>query len=329
MWELIERGLQESGSTGGCVLLVGVGADVTVYTYGYSDRAHEVPFAEDTVFCIGSITKQFTAAAIVKAQELGLLRIDQAIAEFIPQFSGPLRDITLHHLLTHTAGLNHDYGVSDWEAVSRDELVQRVNREPLLSSPGVCHSYSNAGYSLLAAVLEIAFGSSYEQVLATHLLNPAGLCETGYILPTWDRTRVAHNYADGVDRGPNLGKNYDLDGPFWNLRGNGGLHSIAADLLRWHEVLKQALVLSKESVDLMSFPHVPEGEDDPSHYGYGWVVAPTRRNTRVVWHNGGDGVLTADFRRYVDDDVVLIAAANDNSIQAWDLTQSASDHIFA
>jgi CubicO group peptidase (beta-lactamase class C family) len=278
---------------------------------------------------VGSITKQFTAAAVLRAQELGMLHVDQAAAEHVPELRGELAKITLHQLLTHSSGLEAYHGQNDWEPVSRDEFIDRLNQTPLRSPPGAVHHYSNSGYSVLAAVLEIRFDLPYEEVLRGQILAPAGLTETGgHGSAIWKRDHVAHNYADGEDLGSILDQPHDVDGPFWNLRGNGGIHSTAPDLFKWHMALNDGRVLSKASTDLMFAPHILEPDGGPSHYGYGWVISRTQRRSRLIWHNGGDGVSSCDFRRYVDEDVVLIAASNDAALAAWDLTRLAAARIF-
>jgi hypothetical protein len=187
--------------------------------------------------------------------------------------------------------------------------VRRVLSAPLDLPPGRRHQYSNAGYSLLAAIVEIVSGQSYERFLRENLFEPAGMRSTGYRVASWRDGQVAHGYVDGRDWGTITEKLVDEKLPYWNLVGNGGIHSTAGDMYRWHLALESEAVLSKQAKAKLFTPHVPEGPEGRSHYGYGWAIFTTPRNTRLVAHNGGNGVFAADFRRYVDEGVVIYAAS--------------------
>jgi CubicO group peptidase (beta-lactamase class C family) len=243
----------------GTVLVAKDGKVVLEKGYGLADRERRIPMAADSVISIGSITKQFTAAAILKLEMQGKLRVEESIGRFFPTAPAEKAAITIHQLLTHTAGLDSDYGPSDYEAVSRDEILRRVFAAPLRSAPGKEHFYSNAGYSLLAAIVEIVAGQSYERFVRENLFEPAGMHATGYKLPKWRDGQVAHGYRDGQDWGTILDKPWAEDGPYWNLRGNGGIHSTAGDMYRWHVALEGEAILSKAAKEKFFKPHVAEG----------------------------------------------------------------------
>ena len=146
-----------------------------------------MPNTAHTVFSLGSVTKQFTAAAILKLEE-------QGSSAPIGRFIGAPADkagITLHQLLTHTAGLPV-YTGDDFEPAGRDETVAKMLAAPLRFPPGSDFAYSNAGYSLLAAIVVLASGEGYEEFLRANLFTPAGLEATGYRLPDWDARVIAH-----------------------------------------------------------------------------------------------------------------------------------------
>ena len=293
----------------GTVLVAKDGKVLLEKGYGMADRERKIPMAADSVISIGSITKQFTAAAILKLEMAGKLRVDEPIGRFFPGAPPEKAAITIHQLLTHSAGLESDYGPTDYEAVSRDEIIRRVMAAPLRTPPGKQYFYSNAGYSLLAAIVEILSGQSYETYLRDNLFVPAGMKATGYKV-AWRDGQVAHGYVDGKDWGTILDKPWDKDGPYWNLRGNGGIHSTAGDMYRWHLALEGDKILSKAAKEKYFKPYVPEGPEGQSYYAYGWAIFETPRKTRLVAHNGGNGVFAADFRRYVDENVVIYAASN-------------------
>lgn len=279
--------------------------------YGLADREGEHRCTADTVYDIGSITKQFTAAAILKLEMQGKLNVEDKISRFLPAEQPDKADITIHQLLTHSAGLPSVLG-GDYEEASRDWIVRHALESELLWPPGTRYRYSNAGYSLLGAIVEIASGQPYERYLRENLFRPAGLEQTGYRLADWKPEQIAHGYVKGRDWGTPLDHPWDTDGPYWNLRANGGILSTLRDLYRWHRALEGNEVLSGDAKAKLFAPHVPEDEAGTSFYGYGWAIIPETglTKTRLISHNGGNGVFYADFRRYVDAGVVILLATN-------------------
>lgn len=312
--ERIDEYLTRAAAFGfsGAVLVARAGEVVLHAGYGDADRQAGLPVTPETVFSIGSITKQFTAAAILALEEAGALRVEDPISRHFEDVPADKRGITIHHLLTHSSGLEGDFG-GDYERMPRDSLVRLVLESELLWEPGTRYRYSNAGYSLLGAIVEKASGRGYERYLRERLFEPAGLERTGYLTPDWSGERVAVGYRRGERWGTPLDHAWAEDGPWWNLRANGGLLSSAGDLHRWHRALESDRVLSAASREKLFTPHVPENEEGTSHYGYGWAITPTSRGTTLIWHNGGNGVFFADFRRYVDEDAVLVFLTNEAS----------------
>jgi CubicO group peptidase (beta-lactamase class C family) len=277
--------------------------------YGLADRERGIPWGAETVFDIGSITKQFTAAAILKLETEGKLKVTDPISKYLDGVPADKAGITLHHLLTHSAALQDVFG-GDYEEMPRDELVKAALASKLLWAPGTKYRYSNAGYSLLGVILEKVSGKPYESFLQENLFKPAGMTKTGYRAPKWAPGTVAHGYNSQGDWGTPLDKAWAPDGPWWNLRANGGILSTTGDLYRWHQALAGEKILSKAAKEKIFTPHVPEDEEGSSHYGYGWAISKTLRNTRLIAHNGGNGIFAADFRRYVDEKTVLIVGSN-------------------
>ncbi len=287
------------------------GEIVLAHGYGLADREKGIPVTTETVFTIGSITKQFTAAAILKLEMMGKLRTTDPLSKYLPGVPEDKKSITLHHLLTHSAGLRPNYGESDFEPVSRDEIIRRVMSAPLLWPPGSRYRYSNAGYSLLGAIMEIVSGMNYEEFLRKHLFLPAGMTQTGYRLPKWRPEQIAVGYDEnGECWGTVLERPWAGDGPYWNLRANGGIHSTIYDMLKWYHALQTDAVLSEEAKKKFFTPYIREGEGADSFYAYGWAIFTTPRNTRLIAHNGGNGIYAADFCRFVDENAMYFIASN-------------------
>jgi len=249
--------------------------------YGPADRSTKRPATVETPFTIGSITKQFTAAAIMKLQAQGRLDVADRVTKFFPDVPPDKSQITIHHLLTHTAGLPDASG-DDYEAATRDDLVQVLRSCKLRSKPGEHFAYSNVGFSLLGGIVEIVSGQPYEAFLAEHLFKPAGMSRTGYLLPKFRPSDLPHGYTEDGDWGTSLDHPWMPDGPSWHLRANGGILSTVDDMYRWHLALSGDAVLPAEARERMFTPYVPEGPAGRSHYGYGWTIAKTLRGTKVI-----------------------------------------------
>jgi len=302
----------------GAVLVAKDGQVILEKGYGLANRETKQPYTVDLVSCIGSVTKQFTAAAILKLEMEGKLATSDPISKYLPGVPPDKAAITIHHLLTHTAGFSGDLGGSDEEPIARDTLVAKVLAAPLASKPGERFEYSNEGFSLAAAIVERVSGVGYEAYLRDHVLLPAGLKDTGYQAPEWPLSRLPIGYTqDGKAWGRVYRRGWLPDGPGWYLRGNGGIHSSLDDLYRWHLALETTKVLSAEAVKKYQTGHVPSMGNE--RYAYGWGVQTTRRGTTAIAHNGGNGFFFTDFRRYVDEKVVIIAMSNQPVIPATQL----------
>ena len=298
--------LQQAGFSG--VLLVAKDGNVVIAKgYGLANRAQATPFTSQTVFDVGSVTKQFTAAAIVKLEMQGTLRVDDTLTKFFTDVPPDKAKITLHQLLTHSSGMKGEFG-RDYAPASRQWIIDQALKSDLLFPPGEGYRYSNAGYSLLAAIIEQVAGG-YESYLHDKLFLPAGMKQSGYRLAQWEPEAVAHGYRRETDWGLPTGKNWAEDGPYWNLRGNGGILSTVGDLYSWHQGLEGEAILSEAAKEKVFGRHVQEGKSSRG-MADGWSLADTPRGTRVVQHNGSNGIFYTDFIRYIDENVVIIAASN-------------------
>lgn len=296
------------GSSGSLVA-VADGEVVTCEGWGESDHEAGTRSGCDTVYDIGSVSKQFTAAAVVKLETQRRLRVSDTLGDFFPGVPADKRDITVRQLLTHTAGLVDGLG-DDYEPLDRQQMITAALASDLRTEPGARYHYSNLGYSLLAAIVEEASGEAYEDYLAAELFEPAGMTQTGYVLPDWDPADVAVEY-DARDRAQ--GRPYDHpwadDGPYWNLRGNGGLLSTARDMGQWLLALAGDTVLDDEARAELFRPRVLEQPGGETRYAYGWVVADTPLG-EITWHNGGNGWSYAEVSRLPESGAALFWVTN-------------------
>jgi CubicO group peptidase (beta-lactamase class C family) len=189
------------------------------------------------------------------------------------------------------------------------------------------------GYSVIAAIAEQVLGVTYESALRNRLLQAAGIQGIGYTLPDWSQRTVARGYLD-PDIADDLGQPADIsaielpwaeDGPYWNLRGNGGLLTSSEDLLKWHDFLDSGQVLSAANLDLYYGRHVDEGNGH-SFYGYGWVTEDTPVGP-LRHHDGGNDYYYAQMLRFSEKELVIITLSNEGTVVseelAWDIARAA------
>jgi CubicO group peptidase (beta-lactamase class C family) len=318
---ILDKTLPRSGS--GTVIAARNGKVVHCAGYGMADRAHRISANCETVYDIMSMTKSFTAVAIMKLQMAGKLRVSDPISEYVGPVPADKRTITIHHLLTHTSGLPEGLG-DDYDPISRQEMIAGAAKAKLIVPPGTKFAYSNLGYSLLAAVIEKAAGTDYEHFLAKEILAPAEMTRTGYVLPRWDTGQIAVEYNEkGLPQGRPLDHRWAADGPYWNLRGNGGLLSTALDMYRFHRALAGDTLLDRDAKAMMFKAYAPIGLPGHDGYatGYGWVITP---DGALATHSGGNGWSYGVNVHGVHSDLMVFWISN-QAVQAgeWDLQDLA------
>ncbi|GGI56959.1 serine hydrolase domain-containing protein [Winogradskyella haliclonae] len=303
--------LEEGGFSGS--VLFAKGDEVLLNKgYGFSDKERKIANSSNTIFDIGSVTKQFTAAGILKLEMQGKLSVEDKVGKYFNNVPDDKKDITIHHLLTHSSGLLSGIG-DDYDAITTDDFITKAFNLKLTFKPGDDYNYSNVGYSLLGMIIEKVSGKTYEEYLYSNLWKPAQMEQTGYTRPNFLSTDVAIGYnKKGNAQGKPNALPWDTDAPYWHLKANGGILSSAKDMYKWHQVLKTEKVLSKNAIEKYFKPYVKEGKAQ-SFYAYGWAIYKTSRGTTLAAHNGGNGIFFADFWRYLDDDMTIILLNNNST----------------
>lgn len=267
----------ETFGFGGSVLVARNGEILLHSGYGVADTATGRAVDSTTVFAIGSVTKQFTAAAVLALERDGKLRPEARLGSILDSVPPELDCVSLHHVLTHTSGLVRDVG-DDYDTIAREPYLDSLFARPLRSPPGDEYAYSNAGYSLLGAVVEIASGRDYESFLRERFFDPLGMSRTGYLrdLPGAEAVRYQN---------PRTEHESPLERPlFWALKGNGGLLSTTGDLHRWIRALVAGEALGRDAWFELTAPLARISPEES--YGYGWKVGVSWRGTRAIWHEG-------------------------------------------
>ena len=317
---------EQNGVVPGAIIVSRGGERIYEAYYGLADRAAGRGFDENTIFDIGSLTKQFTAAGILVLVDRGEIALTDTLDRYFDNVPADKASITIDQLLSHSSGVSDDTGAfagSDFGPfISEQQVMAMVLASPLTSPPGTRYEYTNAGYSVLAAIIEQVSAQDYETFLRQTLFEPVGMSNTGLLQLEWGEDTAARGYdyrrADPqrADLGHLFLTRWQDEPVTWHLLGNGGIHSTPADMERWHQALQDGRILSPSALQLFQSPHFPRGlanRPDFTDYGYGWAVGTSAAGTRLLSHNGGNSIFYASIHRYIEDDILVIHMTNEAS----------------
>ncbi|HEX5705875.1 MAG TPA: serine hydrolase domain-containing protein [Pyrinomonadaceae bacterium] len=291
----------------GVMLVVKDGKIVLRQGYGLANEAANVPNTPETVFDIGSLAKQFTATAILKLEMQGKLKVTDPISRYLPGVPEEKSGITIEQLLTHTSGLDRNFPLTNphgeyYEEVNRTDALRRILEMPLIGEPGKSFVYSNAGYVLLAGIVEIVGERPFRDFLRAHIFEPAGMRSTGFWgggLPPVKDALIARSY----DESGETGDPRKWSSSTWVDLGGGEVVSTVGDLYKWHVALNGNLILSPAAKQKMFTPRL-------NNYGYGWFIQKTPRGTTLIQHGGDYFGFGSQFSWFQDENVLMINLAN-------------------
>jgi CubicO group peptidase (beta-lactamase class C family) len=317
LFNRIDTYLESSLTNGfsGVVLVSKKGEIILSKGYGWADRKNKIPNSPSTVFNIGSVTKQFTASAVLKLVEQGRIETSDKIGSYFNQAPVDKRDISIHQLLTHTSGISNRTGGFRYNEASKEQFFKEFFESELQSKPGTKYQYANANYIILTAIIESVSGQTYSSFLNDYLFVPSQMKSTGYKSINFNTERIAHGYyynrndEKWEDWGTTQ-QHLPYNDKHWYSIGKGDIHSTIEDLYKWHIALKNNVVLASKTRLVQETPYVAENDKMTSFYGYGWAISQSNRDTKIVAHNGSNGLYFADFVRFIDDDVVVIYITN-------------------
>lgn len=266
--------------------------------YGYSNNESKTSNTPNTLFNVASVGKQFTVFAILDLERQGLLNTNDYLSKYIGAFNDVRDSITIHQLLIHRSGLIKEGFDLDYS--TRSKFIETIKKGPADSIPGKKYRYSNAGYSMLAAVAEIASGQPFEQYLLNNIFKPAGMKNTGY---PWEARMNKSLFATGYNskRQPQAAQE-DL----WAVRGPGHLVTTMEDLFIWMQAFQNDKFLSPAVRAKILTDYFP-GED-----GYAWNKTVTNRKTRFLHKGGGRPDFESRLMWFPDDGVIIIFSLNND-----------------
>ncbi len=304
----------------GSILVAREGQPIISKGYGMANYELDVPNTPQTVFRLGSITKQFTATAIMMLKERGKLSVNDPICKHLSDCPATWQPITIRNLLTHTSGIPNYQSFPEAVKlmtlpVTHAELIGRFRDKPLEFAPGVRFNYGSSNYYLLGVIIERASGVSYEDFLQANIFKPLGMTSTGYD----HGRRVIKNRAAGyvvLDGSLANAPYYDMTIPF----AGGALVSTTEDLLLWDKALYTERLVSRRSLDEMHTPFKAE-------YGYGWDIGKMF-DRRVISHTGSIFGFRAKIERFPSDGVTVIVLSNKANAPAARVADDLSAIIF-
>lgn len=282
--------------------------------YNMADRDRAVPNTPQTVFRLGSLTKQFTAMAILQLQQMGKLDVQDPICQYIIECPETWQPITIHHLLVHTSGIPNltalpTYHEFKKQPATPNETIDQFRELPLDFMPGENWAYSNSGYIVLGAIVEAASDEPYCDYVEKHIAQPLQMANTGCESNRPATADRAQGYADS----DTIADTIDMSIPF----SGGGLISTVEDMFRWDQALYGTELLSQPLLDKLFMPMAQIGV--AGAYGYGWFIGE-RFNQPRIWHGGGIEGFRSQIDRYPDRHATIIVLSNREDVNAQDIT---------
>lgn len=330
----------------GVALLVRKGAkNIEVRTIGLRDLRSRAAVDSKTNFRLASLTKQFTATAIMLLVKEGKLRYDTRLTDVFPEFPAYGREVMIRHLLNHTSGLPDyeelmDHGDKQWTAedqISDAEVLDLLEKAPGLKfAPGTKWSYSNSGYVLLGVIVAKVSGQPFDEFLTARIFRPLGMKNTIAYLK--GKNSVANRALGHVNDGEKFVER-DQSSTSATL-GDGGLYSNLDDLIRWDDALRNHKLLSAAEMQPAltpvrlndgSIPHWDSGpgDTDPQHgkpvlYGFGWFLDPYKGHERM-WHYGDTTGFQTAIQRFPKDGLTIIVLCNRTDIDPTAIALELAD----
>lgn len=292
----------EVNNFSGTVLVTKNGSVLLKKAYGLADYEWNIKNTVDTKFQLASVTKQFTATAILLLVEKGKLSLNDHLSKFFPDY--PKADsVTIHMLLSHSSGLALGFKEIALTTISNDSAYSKIKKMPYVFSPGTKTAYSNIGYYLLAKIIENVSGEKYAVFLRKNIFEKVGMKNTGVsnndsIVPK--KAKVYCRTEKGFAHNPYI--NWEI-----NL-GHDGVYSTVEDLALWDNALYGTTILSAEMKKLMFTSYSAE------NWGYGFIINPFyNHGHQLIAHDGGFFGTMTSFNRFTDDKIFVTVLSNNES----------------
>lgn len=290
---------------GAAVAVVQNGKVVRMKGYGVATLEFNVPVTTETVFEIGSVSKQMTAAGIMLLVQDGKVLLDEKISKYLPNTPEAWSSVTVRHLLTHTSGVKSYSsldGFSLSERMTLNDFIKKLSPHPLEFTPGEKNIYSNSGFNLLAYIIETQSGKKYMDFMRERIFVPLGMTKTGDRDPQF----IIPLRANGYEWRQNHFSG--RDGDLTDLMGAGSIVSTITDMTKWEAALRGDKLLNAQSKKEI-WTQFTFNNGKPSPYGFGWRISEVR-GSKLIGHTGQTAGFGAAIFRYIDSDITVIALTN-------------------
>ncbi|MET0944776.1 MAG: serine hydrolase domain-containing protein [Flavobacterium sp.] len=271
--------------------------------YGYQDIKNKVPNTPNTIFQVGSITKQFTATVILKLAEENKLTLQDKLTKYFPDYPRG-NEITIEHLLSHTSGIYEYFRnplYHQWKEkklLTKEDRIALFKDKPMDFNPGTAFSYCNSGYELLGLIIEKITHKPYERVVDEMILKPLKMVDSGFDFIGLKSSLKAKPYSL-------YSKDKTIEAIPWDFTSTyaaGSLYSNAKDMYLWHQGLLKGKIIKRESLEKAYTPLL-------NGYGYGWWIE-SLYDKRIVAHGGNVDGFTSQFTRVPEDDICIVLLNN-------------------
>lgn len=304
----------------GTILVAQHGEIVFSKAYGYASLEHLVPNTADTKFRIWSLTKSFTAMAIMMLYEQKLLKFDDHIYLYLPECAH-LKGITISHLLTHTSGLANNSSLPEFNKtlnklkLSQKDVLDLFINEPLAFQPGTSFAYNNSGYFLLGMIIEKITGVTFDQYVTDHILKPLGMENTGVD----NNKRLLSNMSSAYS----VSSQQFIQSEYMDMSAifsAGAMYSTVNDLFKWDQAFYSKQLVSLQTLELAF-------ATNEFNYGFGWFL-DNRNDRKRVYHGGAYRGHRSEMHRYPDEATTVIMLTNYDFVPVKKVTESISGILF-
>ena len=325
--EIIRKSLASEGP-GGALLIQHNGKTVYNKAFGYADAERNTLTTTETVFQIGSISKQMTAVGILLLVEEEKLSLNDTVTKFIPDFIEPANKVTVENLLLHNSGIPSFTSSPTWNPTweskrTLTEVIDLIKNEKFDFNPGEKFQYNNSGYAILALIIEKVSGMNYGDFMKEKVFNPLGMYQTRHGSSKEDIGLRAEGFTvDLVEKKLKKAVYTEFD----QLSGAGSFISTTDDMAIWINAVNTKKLLSSASWGKALSPYIKTNWGESNYYGYGWVIEKFYGH-HLIWHNGGMPGFLSTCYSFPNDDLSIIFLTNSDFISADAVTKRIAKAI--
>jgi CubicO group peptidase (beta-lactamase class C family) len=293
--------LHQRGQFNGSILVAVKGRIIFNRGFGLADVKTAMPFEPTTISCLGSVTKQFTAMAVMILAEENKVQYDDPVRKYIKELPDCYDPVTIRHLLTQTSGIAEYSNIGvDHAGIRKSQILKALEKERSLRfEPGQKYEYTNSNYVVLAEVAERINGMPFGDLVDAKIFRPLGMSNS-FVHDRPEKKNLQR--ATGYDQ---FGKKDDYDS---YSSGDGGIFSTVEDLFKWDQALYTGKLVSQATLSEAFTPYLVK--DGTSTYGFGWNIAENSNSNKYVWHNGNTGGFRAHIQRRLADKITIIMLTN-------------------